>query len=238
MIEIKNLYKYFGSKCVLKDISINFKKGETVSIIGPSGSGKSTFLRCINYIEEPSSGEVIIDKKLIKASNVNDARRNMGMVFQQFNLFPHMTVLENITFAPVNVLKKNKSSMLKKAKDLLNLVHLGFFGDAYPSNLSGGQKQRIAIARAMAMEPSVLLFDEPTSSLDPEMVKEVLEVIRSLTHTGITMLIVTHEMNFAKEASDRILFFDQGSIIEDSTPKKFFKQPSTQRGVDFLAKVL
>lgn len=238
MIEIKNLYKYFGDKCVLQDISVIFKKGETVSIIGPSGSGKSTFLRCINHIELPTSGEVLVDKKMVAESNIDLVRRNIGMVFQHFHLFPHMTVLENIMFAPVKVLKKNKVEMLKKAKDLLKLVHLEKFGGFYPSSLSGGQKQRVAIARAMAMEPEILLFDEPTSSLDPEMVKEVLEVIKSLTETGITMIIVTHEMNFAKESSDRILFFDSGKIIEDSSPKKFFKGPATKRGVDFLAKVL
>lgn len=238
MIEIQNLCKDFGDQRVLKDINVHFENGKTVAIIGPSGSGKSTFLRCINYIEKPTSGRVIINKKEVDESNVNYVRRNIGMVFQQFNLFPHMTVLENIIFAPVKVLKKSKSSMVKKAKALLKLVHLEAYEDVYPSSLSGGQKQRIAIARAMAMDPSALLFDEPTSSLDPEMVKEVLEVIRSLTKTGITMIIVTHEMNFAKESSDRLLFFDKGQIIEDCTPKQFFRKPSTNRGRDFLSKVL
>ena len=238
MIEIKNLFKYFSDKCVLQDISVSFKKGETVSIIGPSGSGKSTFLRCINHIENPTSGEILIDNKVVKESNVDFIRRNVGMVFQHFNLFPHMKVLENIMYAPVKVLKKSNASASKKAKELLKLVHLEQFGDFYPSSLSGGQKQRVAIARALAMEPRAILFDEPTSSLDPEMVKEVLEVIRSLTKTGITMVIVTHEMGFAKESSDRILFFDHGKIIEDSTPAQFFKKPTTKRGCDFLAKVL
>ncbi|MBP9791678.1 MAG: amino acid ABC transporter ATP-binding protein [Rickettsiales bacterium] len=238
MIEVKNLYKYFGDKCVLQDISVRFKKVETVSIIGPSGSGKSTFLRCVNNIECPTSGQIMIDGQLVNQPNADSIRRDVGMVFQQFNLFPHMTVLENIIFAPVNVLKKSKSLMLKAAKDLLKMVHLEAFGNCYPSSLSGGQKQRVAIARAMAMEPKVLLFDEPTSALDPEMVKEVLEVIRGLTDTGITMIIVTHEMNFAKESSDRILFFDHGKIVEDSTPEEFFKKPKTKRAVDFLAKVL
>lgn len=238
MIEVKNLYKYFADKCVLEDISVCFKKVETVSIIGPSGSGKSTFLRCINNIETPTSGQIFIDGQLVDKSNADFIRRDVGMVFQQFNLFPHMTVLENIIFAPVKVLKQSRTSMLKVAKDLLKMVHLESFGNSYPSSLSGGQKQRVAIARAMAMKPKALLFDEPTSALDPEMVKEVLEVIRGLTKIGITMIIVTHEMNFAKESSDRILFFDHGKIVEDSTPKEFFKKPKTKRGVDFLAKVL
>ncbi len=238
MIEIKNLCKSFGDQLVLKRVNISFQKGKTVSIIGPSGSGKSTFLRCINYMEEPTSGEVLVDKKAINHSNLNEMRKKMGMVFQDFNLFPHMTVLENIMFAPMKILNQSKDVALKNAKKLLRLVHLEKIGKAYPNNLSGGQKQRVAIARAMAMEPEVLLFDEPTSSLDPEMVKEVLEVIRSLTHTGITMIIVTHEMNFAKESSDRILFFDGGSIIEDAAPKKFFHKPSTKRAQVFLDKVL
>lgn len=238
MIEIRKLYKSFDNKPVLNGIDVSFKKGKTVSIIGPSGSGKSTFLRCINYMEVPTSGEVLIDKKVIDHLNLNAMRKKIGMVFQDFNLFPHMTVLENIMFAPIKVLNQSKDAALKKAKQLLRLVHLEKSGGFYPNNLSGGQKQRVAIARAMAMEPEVLLFDEPTSSLDPEMVKEVLEVIRSLTHTGITMVIVTHEMNFAKESSDRILFFDSGCIVEDTTPKKFFKKPSTERAKIFLDKVL
>ena len=238
MIEIKNLCKSFGEQVVLNGLNVNFQKGKTVSIIGPSGSGKSTFLRCINYMEEPTAGEVLVDKKAINSSNLNEMRQKIGMVFQDFNLFPHMTVLENIMFAPIKILNQNKDVALKNAKKLLRLVHLEKVGEFYPGNLSGGQKQRVAIARAMAMEPEVLLFDEPTSSLDPEMVKEVLEVIRSLTHTGITMIIVTHEMNFAKESSDRVLFFDGGGIVEDAVPKKFFHKPSTKRAQVFLDKVL
>lgn len=238
MLVVKNISKKFGDNTVVNSVSINISKGEVLAIIGPSGSGKSTFLRCINFIETPDSGSIEIDGSIINENNVMMARKNIGMVFQTFNLFPHMNVMDNITYAPINVLKIDAKKAKQDAEKLLARVNMEGFGKYYPSNLSGGQKQRVAIARALAMSPSILLFDEPTSSLDPEMVKEVLEVIKSLADTGITMIIVTHEMGFAKEVADRVAFFDGGKILEESPPKSFFNAPKTKRAKDFLDKVL
>ena len=240
MIEIKDLHKSFGDLEVLKGISETIKDGEIVSIIGPSGSGKSTFLRCINLLEQPTAGQIVIDGQEITDPNhdVNKMRENLGMVFQRFNLFPHKTVLENITLAPINVKGKSKESAEKIARELLKRVGLSDKADAYPNSLSGGQQQRVAIARALAMHPDIMLFDEPTSALDPEMVGEVLAVIRQLTETGMTMLIVTHEMGFAREVSDRVFFMDQGYIMEQGTPDQIFNHPQEARTKDFLAKVL
>jgi polar amino acid transport system ATP-binding protein len=228
VIEIKNLKKQFGSLQVLKGINLTIHDGEVVSIIGPSGSGKSTLLRCINLLEQPTSGQVIIDGQDITARGVNiqKVREEVGMVFQHFNLFQNKNVMQNMIYAPM------------KAMQLLERVGLADKAQAYPSMLSGGQQQRVAIARALAMEPKTLLFDEPTSALDPEMVKEVLDVIRSLVSTGITMAIVTHEMNFAREASDRICFVDQGIIAEEAPPAEFFSAPKTERARSFLDKIL
>lgn len=238
MIQIKNLNKYFNKLHVIKNISCTINKGEVISIIGPSGSGKSTFLRCMNLLEVPTSGEIIFEGTNIQNSNINKIRESMGMVFQHFNLFPHMTVLENITLAPIKVKNMSKESANKIALDLLDKVGLLDKKDAYPSKLSGGQKQRIAIARSLANKPHVLLFDEPTSALDPEMVKEVLNVIKELAQEHMTMIIVTHEMNFAKEVSNRIIFMDKGEIIEENTPYEFFNNTKTKRAQEFLSKVL
>ena len=240
MINVKNLHKYFGSNEVLKGINENIKKGEVVVVIGPSGSGKSTFLRCLNLLEVPTDGEIIFEDKNItdKDTNINEIREKMGMVFQQFNLFPHKTVLSNLTIAPINVKNKSKAEAEEKARDLLKKVGLLDKADAYPASLSGGQKQRIAIARALAMEPDVMLFDEPSSALDPEMVGEVLNVMKDLAKEGMTMVVVTHEMGFAREVGDRILFMDGGNIVEQGTPEEIFDNPKNPRTQDFLSKVL
>ncbi|HZK57174.1 MAG TPA: amino acid ABC transporter ATP-binding protein [Clostridia bacterium] len=240
MIEVKGLIKDFGKLNVLKGIDVHIKKGEVVVIIGPSGSGKSTFLRCLNLLEEPTAGEVIFEGKKInkKGPNIDLLRQNIGMVFQLFNLFPHMTVLENITLAPVKLKKASREEAQKIAMDLLNQVGLEDKAEAYPNQLSGGQKQRIAIVRALAMSPDVMLFDEPTSSLDPEMVGEVLEVMRQLARDEMTMIVVTHEMGFAREVGTRLMFMDDGKIVEEGIPKEVFDNPQHQRTQDFLRKVL
>ena len=240
MINITNLYKNFGDLEVLKNISTEIKKGEIISIIGPSGSGKSTFLRCINKLEEPSSGHIYIDGMdlMDKNTDINKVRERVGMVFQHFNLFPNMTVLDNLTLSPIMVKKESKEEAEKYALSLLEKVGLSDKANSYPTQLSGGQKQRIAIARALAMKPKVMLFDEPTSALDPEMIKEVLDVMRDLAKEGMTMLIVTHEMGFARNVGNRILFMDKGEIIEDCSPKEFFENPTNERIKDFLNKVL
>ncbi|WP_298974147.1 amino acid ABC transporter ATP-binding protein [uncultured Fusobacterium sp.] len=240
MINITNLHKNFGDLEVLKNISTEIKKGEIISIIGPSGSGKSTFLRCINKLEEPSSGHIYIDGMdlMDKNTDINKIRERVGMVFQHFNLFPHMTVLDNLTLSPIMVKKESKEEAEKYALSLLEKVGLADKANSYPSQLSGGQKQRIAIARALAMKPEVILFDEPTSALDPEMIKEVLDVMRNLAKEGMTMLIVTHEMGFARNVANRILFMDNGEIVEDCSPKDFFENPTNERIKDFLNKVL
>lgn len=240
MIYVNNLEKSFGKNNVLKGVNEHIKKGEVVVVIGPSGSGKSTFLRCLNLLEEPTGGEIIFEGKNItdKKVNINKLREKMGMVFQQFNLFPHKTVLENITIAPIKVKKIKKSDAEAKAIRLLEKVGLKNKKDVYPAQLSGGQKQRIAIARALAMEPDVMLFDEPTSALDPEMVGEVLNVMKDLASEGMTMVVVTHEMGFAKEVGDRIVFMDGGSILESGKPEEFFANPKNERTKEFLSKVL
>ena len=240
MIEFRVVHKSFGDLEVLKGINLKIEKGQVVTLIGPSGSGKSTILRCMNLLERPTSGTVLIEGTDITEpkTDIQAIRKNIGMVFQHFNLFPHMTVMENMTYAPMKVNKVEKSAAEAKAMELLKLVGLTEKADAYPGKLSGGQKQRIAIARALAMEPQIMLFDEPTSALDPEMVKEVLEVIKNLAHTGITMALVTHEMGFAREVADRICFIDGGYILEDSTPEEFFANPKTDRAKSFLEKVL
>lgn len=240
MVKIEDLHKSYGSLEVLKGISKEVKKGEVVAIIGPSGSGKSTFLRCLNKLEIPTKGNIHIDGVDITArsTNINKVRENIGMVFQNFNLFPHKSVLENLLLAPVKVKNKSKGEAIEKAEDLLKKVGLYNKKDAYPNQLSGGQKQRIAIARALAMEPEVMLFDEPTSALDPEMVREVLDVIRDLAKEGMTMLIVTHEMGFAKNVANRVMFMDHGYVLEDKSPKELFESPSHERTKEFLEKVL
>ena len=240
MIYVNNLYKNFGKNEVLKGIDQHIKKGEVVVVIGPSGSGKSTFLRCLNLLEMPSKGEIIFEGNNItdKKVNIDKLREKMGMVFQQFNLFPHKTVMKNITLAPIKVKKQSLQDANKKAIELLDMVGLREKEEAYPASLSGGQKQRIAIARALAMEPDVMLFDEPTSALDPEMVGEVLAVIKKLAKEGMTMVVVTHEMGFAKEVGDRILFMDEGKILEEGTPDEVFNNTKNPRTIDFLSKVL
>lgn len=244
MLQIKHLNKYFGDNHVLKDINLEIESHKTMAIIGSSGSGKSTLLRCINLLETPDSGKIGLDgeeldfsKKLPKHQKAAFTKKT-GMVFQSFNLFPHKTALENIMEGPVTVLKKSKAEACREAMELLKRVGLEDKKDSYPHQLSGGQQQRIAIARALAMEPQIMLFDEPTSALDPEMVKEVLEVIKNLAHTGITMALVTHEMGFAREVSDRICFIDDGQIVEDANPDEFFKNPKSDRARGFLEKVL
>ncbi|RUR35211.1 amino acid ABC transporter ATP-binding protein [Clostridium perfringens] len=240
MINVRNLYKSFGKNDVLKDINETIKKGEVVVIIGPSGSGKSTFLRCLNLLEEPTSGVINFEGEDItdKKADINKIREKMGMVFQQFNLFPHKTVMENLTIGPTKIKKISNDEAIKKGSELLEKVGLLDKKNVYPNSLSGGQKQRIAIARALAMEPDVMLFDEPTSALDPEMVGEVLNVMKSLAKDGMTMVVVTHEMGFAKEVGDRILFMDDGRIIEEGTPEEIFQNPKNSRTKDFLSKVL
>ncbi|MEO2508151.1 amino acid ABC transporter ATP-binding protein [Clostridium paraputrificum] len=239
-MHVNNLHKSFGKNDVLKGINEHINKGEVVVVIGPSGSGKSTFLRCLNLLEVPTEGKIIFEGNDItdKKNDINKLRQKMGMVFQQFNLFPHKTVLENITISPIKVKGINKEEANKKAMDLLKMVGLVDKAEAYPSSLSGGQKQRIAIARALAMEPDVMLFDEPTSALDPEMVGEVLGVMKDLAKGGMTMVIVTHEMGFAKEVGDRVLFMDGGVIVEQGTPEEIFNNPKNPRTIDFLSKVL
>lgn len=238
MIEIKNLHKSFGNHQVLKGIDQTVDESEVLCIIGPSGSGKSTMLRCINHLEEPTSGEIRIDGELITEKNINEVRRRMGMVFQGFNLFPHKTVLENITIAPVNVKGVSVEEAESKAMKLLKRVGLEDKANAYPKSLSGGQQQRVAIARALAMDPEVMLFDEPTSALDPEMVGEVLNVMKELADDGMTMAVVTHEMGFAREVADRVMFVADGIIMEQGTPDEIFNHPKAGRLQDFLSKVL
>ncbi|MGN7357069.1 amino acid ABC transporter ATP-binding protein [Paenibacillus sp. SAF-054] len=240
MITVKDLHKSFGKLEILKGVNVEIAKGEVVVVIGPSGSGKSTFLRCLNLLETPTSGEITFEGESItdRKHNINLTREKMGMVFQQFNLFPHKTVLQNIMLAPLKVKKMASSEAETIAVDLLRTVGLADKKNAYPSQLSGGQKQRIAIARALAMQPHVMLFDEPTSALDPEMVGEVLEVMKKLAEGGMTMVIVTHEMGFAREVGDRILFMDGGQIMEEGTPSQVFGNPQNARTKDFLSKVL
>ena len=240
MIEIKDLSKEFQGVPVLRGINETIRQGEKVAIIGPSGSGKSTFLRCLNLLETPTGGDVIFEgESVMKAGkNINQLRERMGMVFQQFNLFPHLSVLENICIAPMKVKKAQRADTELRALKLLERVGLGDKAKAYPAQLSGGQKQRVAIVRALAMEPDVMLFDEPTSALDPEMVGEVLDVMKSLAREGMTMVVVTHEMGFAREVGDRVLFMDEGIIMEQGTPEEIFGNPQNPRTQDFLRKVL
>lgn len=240
MIEVNNLTKEFGKLKVLRGITETIRENEVVCVIGPSGSGKSTFLRCINLLETPTSGEVIIDGEQInkKEIDINAIRKKLGMVFQNFNLFPHMTTLENITISPIQVNKIPKAEAEKFGAELLQMVGLQDKAGVFPSSLSGGQKQRAAIARALAMKPEIMLFDEPTSALDPEMVGEVLQVMKDLAHRGMTMVIVTHEMGFAKEVADRVLFMDEGMIVEQGTPEEIFGNPQNERTKNFLSKVL
>lgn len=240
MIVTKNLKKHFGDNEVLRGIDEHISQGEVVVVIGPSGSGKSTFLRCLNMLEEVTEGEVYVDGELINSpkADINLIRQKMGMVFQQFNLFPHLSVRKNITLAPVKLGKLTKEEADKKALELLERVGLADKIDAYPNSLSGGQKQRVAIARALAMDPEIMLFDEPTSALDPEMVGEVLDVIKDLAKSGMTMVIVTHEMGFAREVGTRLLFIDQGVVLESGDPKEIFANPQNERTKLFLSKVL
>lgn len=240
MIEVKNLEKSFGKNHVLRGINETINEGEVVCIIGPSGSGKSTFLRCLNLLEEPTSGEVILDGEKINAPDrdIDKIREKLGMVFQNFNLFPHMSVLDNITLAPIKVKGQERSEAEAEARRLLDVVGLLDKAEAYPSSLSGGQKQRVAIARALAMKPEIMLFDEPTSALDPEMVGEVLAVMKQLAEDGMTMVIVTHEMGFAREVADRVLFIDEGVILEQGTPEEIFGNPQNERTQIFLSMVL
>lgn len=238
IIEVKGLKKNFGSLQVLKGIDAAIEENEVVCIIGPSGSGKSTFLRCLNRLEEITDGEILIDGVHLSKENENEVRTEMGMVFQSFNLFPHMSVLDNVTIGPRKVRRIDRKEAEKKALELLGRVGLGDKADVYPSSLSGGQKQRVAIARALAMNPKIILFDEPTSALDPEMVGEVLDVMKGLAHGGMTLVIVTHEMGFAREVADRVLFMDEGYIIEQGTPDEIFNHPKEERTKNFLSKVL
>ena len=240
LIKTEDLEKSFGEIEVLKGISTEIKKGEVVVVIGPSGSGKSTFLRTLNLLEEPTGGHIYFEGTDItdRSVNINIHRQKMGMVFQQFNLFPNMTVLKNMTIAPVKVLKKSKTEAEKRAIKLLERVGLADRANAYPSQLSGGQKQRVAIVRALCMQPDVMIFDEPTSALDPEMVGEVLEVMKALAEDGMTMVVVTHEMGFAREVADRVLFIDEGIIMEEGTPEEVFGNPKSARLKDFLSKVI
>ena len=242
IISVRDLEKHFdeGKLKALRGVSADIKRGEVVVVIGPSGSGKSTFLRCLNLLEEPTCGTVTVEGVNITDPkvNINKHREKMGMVFQHFNLFPHMTILKNMTLAPRKLLKKSKAEAEEKAMSLLKRVGLADRANAYPSQLSGGQKQRIAIVRALCMEPQVMLFDEPTSALDPEMVGEVLDVMKQLAHEGMTMVVVTHEMGFAREVADRVIFMDEGHIIEEGTPEEIFDHPQQPRTQDFLKKVL
>ncbi len=240
LIRVEDLHKNFGELQVLKGINQEIKKGEVVVIVGPSGSGKSTFLRCLNLLETPTSGKIFFDGEDLTAKkvNINRHRQEMGMVFQHFHLFPQMTIMKNMTLAPIKLLGKSKKEAEETAMTLLGRVGLADRASAYPSQLSGGQKQRIAIVRALAMNPKVMLFDEPTSALDPEMVGEVLEVMKELARSGMTMAVVTHEMGFAKEVGDRVIFMDEGVIVEENTPDEFFSNPQNKRTQDFLSKVL
>ena len=239
-ISVQNLVKKYGNNTVLNDISISIKEGDVVCIIGPSGSGKSTFLRCLNKLEEPTSGDIVIDgaRLMDKNTDINLVRQHIVMVFQHFNLFPHLTVLENIILAPMDLKKASRDEAEKNAIRLLDMVGLADKKDMKPDNLSGGQKQRVAIARALAMNPDIMLFDEPTSALDPEMVGDVLNVMKDLAKQGMTMVIVTHEMGFAKEVANRVLFTDGGKFLEDGTPQQIFENPQNERTKDFLNKVL
>ncbi|MBE0067784.1 amino acid ABC transporter ATP-binding protein [Thermoanaerobacterium thermosaccharolyticum] len=240
MIRVDNLHKNFGNLEVLKGVSLEVKKGEVLVIIGPSGSGKSTILRCINLLEEPTKGDIYIEGEKIndKKADINKIRQKVGMVFQHFNLFPNMTAIDNITLAPVKVKKMDKKDAEDIAIKLLKKVGLEDKRDSYPVKLSGGQKQRLAIARALAMQPDVMLFDEPTSALDPEMVKEVLNVMKELANEGMTMIVVTHEMGFAREVADRVIFVDDGVIVEEGTPKEVFENPKSPRTKEFFSKIL
>lgn len=240
MIKVKDLHKSFGKLEVLRGIDEHIKKGEKVVVIGPSGSGKSTFLRCLNLLEVPTKGEIYIDDEMINAPkvDVNKIREKMGMVFQQFNLFPHLSIMDNITLAPMKVKKMSKQDATDRAKELLGKVGLLDKAEAYPAQLSGGQQQRIAIARALAMDPEIMLFDEPTSALDPEMVGEVLGVMKDLADAGMTMVVVTHEMGFAREVGSRVLFMDQGVVMEQGRPEDIFTNPQNERTKSFLSKVL
>ena len=239
MIKLENVHKSFGKNEVLKGINLHIKQGQVVVIIGPSGSGKSTVLRTMNYLEEPTSGKVIVDgMDLSDKKKLNEVRAEVGMVFQNFNLFPHMTVMDNLTLAQTKVRKTSTDEAKKIGQALLDRVGLGDKANAYPDSLSGGQKQRVAIARALAMKPKVMLFDEPTSALDPEMVSEVLDVMKSLAEDGMTMVIVTHERGFAKKVADRVLFVDGGLILEDDTPERVFDSPTNERTKSFLDKIL
>jgi polar amino acid transport system ATP-binding protein len=239
-IKVQNLKKSFGSLEVLKDISTEITKGEVVCVIGPSGSGKSTFLRCLNKLEKVTSGTVIIDGTDItdKQVNINHVRENIGMVFQHFNLFNNLNIMDNLTLAPVQLKKCSKEEAVKRAQNMLKKVGLEEKAESFPSQLSGGQKQRVAIARALCMQPDIMLFDEPTSALDPEMVGEVLQVMKDLASEGMTMVIVTHEMGFAREVADRVIFMDGGYIVEEGTPKEVLLNPKEERTIDFLNKVL
>ncbi|MEH7383087.1 amino acid ABC transporter ATP-binding protein [Bacillus sp. JJ1533] len=239
-IKVEGLHKSFGKLDVLKGITTTFKQGEVVAIIGPSGSGKSTFLRCLNLLEKPTQGKIWVKEDEIThaKTDITKVRQHIGMVFQHFYLFPHKTVIQNLTYAPMKVKGMSKNDAESKAKELLKQVGLSDKANEYPNRLSGGQKQRVAIARALAMEPEIMLFDEPTSALDPEMVKEVLNVMKGLANTGMTMLIVTHEMGFAREVADKVLFMDDGVIVEQTAPDEFFTNPKSQRAKDFLEKVL
>ena len=237
-LKIKNLRKYFGNNKVLNGINFELKEGEKVVVLGPSGSGKSTFLRCINWIEEPTSGEILLDGEVITRRNIRRIRRNIGMVFQHFNLINNMTVMENLTLAPVKLRLMKRKAAEKRAMELLRYIGLPGKANAYPSSLSGGQKQRVAIIRAMMLSPEILLFDEPTSALDPESIEDVLSLIHELVDRGMTTIIVTHEMSFAKEIATRIVFLDKGKIVEEGTPTEFFEHPKTERVKQFLKKVL
>lgn len=238
MIEVKNLKKSFGDLHVLKGINQTVNDGEVLCIVGPSGSGKSTMLRCINRLEEPSSGEIYIDGELITEKNIDQVRTKMGMVFQSFNLFPHKSVIENLTLGPLNVKGVKEEEAKEKGMKLLERVGLAEKAEEYPRMLSGGQQQRVAIARALAMDPEVMLFDEPTSALDPEMVGEVLDVMKDLARDGMTMVVVTHEMGFAKEVADKVIFMDDGYIVEEGSPRAVLENPQMERTKDFLSKVL
>ena len=240
MIDVKNLHKYFGSLEVLKGIDCHIDKGECVCVIGPSGSGKSTFLRCLNLLETPTKGDIVIDDMHLteKDFDVDAMRKRVGMVFHHFNLFPHLTILENVTLAPIRHKMMTEEQAKEKAMELLNRVGVGDKADNYPAQLSGGQKQRVAIARSLALSPEVMLFDEPTSALDPEMVGEVLEVMKQLAQEGMTMVVVTHEMGFAREVANRVFFMDGGGILEEGTPEQIFDHPQEERTKAFLSKVL
>ena len=240
MIDVKNLHKYFGSLEVLKGIDCHIDKGECVCVIGPSGSGKSTFLRCLNLLETPTKGDIVIDDMHLteKDFDVDAMRKRVGMVFQHFNLFPHLTILENVTLAPIRHKMMTEEQAKEKAMELLNRVGVGDKADNYPAQLSGGQKQRVAIARSLALSPEVMLFDEPTSALDPEIVGEVLEVMKQLAQEGMTMVVVTHEMGFAREVANRVFFMDGGGILEEGTPEQIFDHPQEERTKTFLSKVL